>query len=184
MEHGTVTTVVMDQGIVYCNVEPLRYNTEYEGLPVLKSHSGFVKMPRQGDIVLIDKLQDGSRFIQNVLSNEEVHNKPEPVPSELKEGELTLRLDRKTELTFSITPDQKYNIEIRASKDIDIEADRDLTIEAGRDIELDAANDVIIQGIPFMDHVHGYEDDTEEDTSDGSGSTTTTQKTSDTPEEQ
>jgi hypothetical protein len=181
MEHGTIETVKMKDGIVYCNVDPLRYSALYEGVPVLKSHSGFIKMPKQGDMAMIDTLSDGSRYIQNVFSREPVHEIP--VPTNMKEGEMTFRLDEETQLTFSKTPDGKHNIDIQASKDVNIEAGRDINIEAGRDININADQDVVIQDIPFMDHVHSYDDETINDTGDGTGSSSTSTKTSDTPQD-
>lgn len=211
MEHGKITTVDIVEGVVFCNVRPLRFDTVYEGLAMLKSHPGFIKIPRQGDMVLIDELDDGTKFIQNVFGRQPVHEQPNPLPDpeKMKEGELTLRLDKNTELTFSISSSGKYTVDLTSSKDLNIEAEKDInikaendiTVEAGNNInvsaendvniesknnniDLSASNDVVIQGIPFMEHVHSHDEKTITDTSDGSGGTNTTTQRTETPEQQ
>lgn len=211
MEHGRITTVRWDQGIVYCDVQPVRYNATYQGVPVLKSHSGFIEVPKEGDVVMIEQLADGTRYIENVLTSKSVHQNPNPIPNnnELREGDITIRLDPTTQLTFSKTNSNKYDITIEASEDVTIKSGRDIDIESGRDInisaeneinvsaeqdvnvesknnniDLSASNDVVIQGIPFMEHVHSHTEETITDTSDGSGSTNTSTERTDTPEQQ
>lgn len=201
MEHGKITTVEFQDGIVYCNVRPVRYNVLYEGLPVLKSHSGFVELPKQGDTAIIDELDDGSKFITNFLSNEEVHSEPNALPAEdeIREGDLTLRLDKQTQLTFSKANSGGYNIDISSSKNVNIESDGDVSIksdgniniqadeninlEAKQNINIDSDSSVKIQGVPFLDHKHSYSDSTISDTDDGSGTESTESKDTGTPKQ-
>lgn len=127
MEHGRVTSVKYEGGIVYCDVKPIRTRTSYEDRPVLKSHSGIIEMPEQGDIVALEKLSDGTRFVSDVIS------KVEESPDSMKEGELVIQLDSNTKVEFRKRGDGKY------------------------DLNLSASGNVTIDGIDFDEHTHDYD---------------------------
>jgi len=174
MEHGSVTTVNYKDGVVYCSVRALRVNTEYRDVPVMKSHSGFIEVPEQGDIVAMDSLKDGTRFIQDVIST------AKEVPDNVEEGELIVQLDKDTQASFRKTDDGKYNCNISASGELNLEANGTVSLKAGKELSIDseteinieaikalslkasenitvdAGSKVKIQGIPFKDHTHGY----------------------------
>lgn len=133
MEHGKVTSVNYKDGVVYCDVKAIRLSSEYTNVPVLKSHSGFIEMPKQGMKVAIDKLKDGTRFIQGVIGKESA------TPSTMREGEIALQLDKQTKVTLKEAGDNY-----------------DVSIEASGDVNINAGGDVIIDGIPFGSHTHGY----------------------------
>lgn len=112
MEHGTVTTTNYKDGVVYCNVQAIRMNTEYRNIPLLKPHSGFIQVPKQGETVTMEQLDDGTRFISNVLSREI------GTPDNLKEGELAIQLDEETRIYFEEKRDGDYNLHLDASGDV------------------------------------------------------------------
>jgi hypothetical protein len=153
MEHGKVTSVYYRDGVVLCDVRSLRISTPYDKLPVLKSHSGFVEMPSQGDKVLMDTLADGKRFITHVMATEP------GVPESMSEGELSFQVDQDTKLLFKEQTDGSYNLTISSSGDLNIEASGQIQMEAG--------GGVYINGTKFQDHDHDYSWD-----SDGGSGTT------------
>lgn len=112
MEHGNVTSVTYEDGVVYCNVRAIRVNTEYEAIPVLKPHSGFIQVPEQGETVTMDRLKDGTRFISNVISREDGY------PDDMEEGELALQLDSGTRVYFEEKQNGDYNLHLDASGDV------------------------------------------------------------------
>jgi len=112
MEHGTVTTVNYESGVVYCNVRAIRNKTEYEAVPVLKPHSGFIQVPKQGETVTIETLDDGTRFITNVISREREQ------PDVLDEGELILQLDAGTRIYFEKKKNGDHDLHLDASGDV------------------------------------------------------------------
>jgi hypothetical protein len=146
MEHGTVTSVYYDDGVVYCDVSPVRTTEPYSEVPVLKSHSGFVKVPEQRDTVTMDTLADGKKFITGVVKRNTEN------PGDMKEGELAIQLDGNTTLAFK----QKKN--------------------GDHDVHIGSSGDVIINGVPFKEHTHQHDDATIEDTAGGSGSESTAEK--------
>lgn len=124
MEHGKVTSVEYRNGVVYCNVRPMRDNPDYTGVPVLKSHSGFIEVPKIGQQVAMEKLNDGTRFISDVISKEGES------PETLSQGDLAIQLDGGTQLKFEQQSNGTYNLNISAS------------------------GDVLIDGIDFDEHTH------------------------------
>lgn len=112
MEHGTVTTVNYKEGVVYCNVRAIRLNNEYKNIPILKPHSGFIQIPKQGETVTMEKLDDGTRFISNVLSREASS------PDNMREGELAIQLDEKTRIYFEEQNNGDYDLHLDASGEV------------------------------------------------------------------
>lgn len=112
MEHGNVTTVTYEEGVVYCNVRAIRASTEYQSVPVMKPHSGFIQVPEQGDTVTMQSLNDGTRFISNVLSRESDY------PDDMEEGEIAIQLDGGTRVYFEQKQDGDYDLHLDASGDV------------------------------------------------------------------
>jgi hypothetical protein len=135
MEHGSVTTVNYEDGVVYCDVRPVRFNEEYTDVPVMKPHSGFIQVPEQGETVAMHQLRDGTKFIGSVVSKES------ETPDDVSEGELTIYLDDDTKLSFTKRSDGNYDVDIGSS------------------------GQVKINGVPFAGHTHNYDDSTTESTS-------------------
>lgn len=143
MENGTVTTVNYEDGVVYCNVKPNRSSRgEHTDIPVLKSHSGFIQIPKQGERVMMQKLGDGTRFISHVLSRKGDY------PEDTKEGDLAIQLDGNTRLVFERRSDGKYDLKLGSSGS--------LSLSANGSMELDAPDGVFINGTKFEDHTHAY----------------------------
>jgi hypothetical protein len=112
MEHGTVTTSHYEDGVVYCNVRAIRMDTEYRDVPLLKPHSGFIQVPKQGETVAMDTLADGTRFISDVISRES------ETPDDMKEGELAIQLDGGTRVYFEEKQNGDYDLHLDASGDV------------------------------------------------------------------
>lgn len=129
MQHGEVISTTYEDGVVYCDVQPTRTSGIYPEVPVLRPHSGFIQLPEEGDVVSLEKLRDGSRFISSVMANQNSH------PENMKEGELTMMLNGGAQISFLKEADNTYN----------------LHIDSG-----DAGN-VFIDGIDFDEHVHYYD---------------------------
>lgn len=144
MEHGRVTSVEYDDGVVYCDVKPVRTRTSYDSVPILKPHLGVVQRPEQGDVVSMEKLSDGTRFISGVISAVD-----EP-PDSVGRGDLVIQLDSETKVAFRKQADGTFDLNLSASGDVTINADN-----------------VTIDGIDFDEHRHDY------DWTDGAGSGTT-----------
>lgn len=143
MEHGRVTSVKYEDGVVYCDIQAFRKRANYEERPVLTPHSGFIQVPKEGQIVGIEKLKDGTRFVSEVIAKETAS------PDSMKEGELAIQLDNDTRLYFEEQANGDYNLYLEASGD--------LSIAAPGDVEIDAGGDVLIQGTKWSDHGHAYD---------------------------
>ena len=154
MEHGFVEITDYEDGVVYCGVNPIRSGGSYPDLPVLKPQSGFIQVPKEGDLVAIDELSDGTKFITNVIS------KTEASPDTMKEGDMVIQLDEQTKLVFKRNGKGSYNIQISASAT--------LSLSAEGSISLDAPDGVFINGTKFQEHTHDHS------WSDSGGSGTTT----------
>lgn len=136
MEHGIVTSVSYEDGVVYCNVRAPRTTGEIPEVPVLKPHSGFIQVPSQGDTVAIDRLSDGKAFITNLVSRVDEN------PDGMKEGELAIQLDKGSRLAFKRKGNGDY------------------------DVHIESSGDVLINGVSFSEHTHKHEDSTTESTSE------------------
>ncbi|WP_372611603.1 hypothetical protein [Halomonas sp.] len=155
MEHGIITSTRYENGVILCDVQAIRVNTEYPDVPMLKPFSAFTVVPSIGQKVGMVKLSDGKRFITGVMAAE-----GEGVqPASMEQGEVALQLDEATRLTFSKNSSGGYDIELSASGQITLNADGDVDLTAGGQVSLD--------GVPFDTHTHDY---TWDDTA-GSGTT-------------
>lgn len=118
MEHGIIETTEYDNGVVYCDVKPIRAGTIYPELPILKPQSGFVQVPKEGDLVAVDELKGGKRFITDVISNTEAS------PDTMKEGDMAIQLDEGTILSFKRNSSGDYDIKLSASGEIVVDSDK------------------------------------------------------------
>lgn len=132
MEHGQVTSILYDDGVVYCNIKPVREDVHYEAVPVMKPHSGFIQVPSQGDVVTMEKLKDGTRFISNIIARRDEN------PDQLNEGELIIQLDNNTKIYFKEQSDGSFDVNLTASNN--------LTLESNGRIDLNAPNGVYVNG--------------------------------------
>jgi len=153
MEHGLITSVNYKQGAVLCNVQAIRVSTEYRDVPVMKPFSGTIQMPKLGQKVLMETLDDGTRFIIGYLAREEDR------PSEMDQGEMTIQVGPSTKISLT-KDDDTWDVDLSASGTISVDAD----------------GDVKIDGIDFDQHVHDHEESVINDTDDGSGTKSTTTK--------
>lgn len=112
MEHGEVTSVKYNDNVIYCDVRPVRNSSPYPSVPILRPHSGFIQVPKQGNTVTMEKLDDGTRFITNVLSKEDSS------PDNMREGELAIQLDEDTRIYFEEKNNGDYDLHLDASGDV------------------------------------------------------------------
>jgi len=175
MEHGKVTSVTYEDGVVYCDINPNRVSNQYTDIPVLNTHSGFVEVPEQSETVAIQELEDGTRFVTNVISKEK------STPDSMKEGEIAFQLDDDTLVRFEKMGNGTHNLTISASNDLTVEgknisisaeetlamsAETEVTvqtdnasIDANQKIDLTAPSGVFLNGQRFDKHTHDYDDD-------------------------
>ena len=156
MEQGTVTNVSYNNGGVMCDVVPLRFDTTYSDVPVLKPHSSFNQIPKENQLVMMDKIDENTRFITHVLNREGAY------PSNVREGDFSIQLDEDTKIEIKKNKNNNYDLNISSSGD--------LSLTANGDIDLSANGEVVIQGIPFLSHRHPYTDDEIPDTGTGGSS--------------
>jgi len=145
MEQGIVTNLKNVDGVVRCNVQPIRHRKEYKEVPFIKPLGGLHRTPAIGQNVVMEKLERGTRVIVGVINIDSEKALPEDL--ELKPEEVRIQLDEETVIELRKTEsEEKYNINIQAS------------------------GNTIIDGIDFDEHTHPYQDGTITDTGDGSGS--------------
>ncbi|AGC34296.1 baseplate assembly protein V [Haloarcula virus HCTV-15] len=116
MEHGIITATRYEKGVVLCNVQAIRVDTEYRDVPMLKPFDGFAVVPSIGQKVTMTKLGDGTRFITQVLAR----RPEEERPASLESGEVSIQLDADTKLTFTKNGADGYNVELSASGDVTV----------------------------------------------------------------
>jgi hypothetical protein len=114
LEHGKVTSVNYDDGVVTCNVRAIRKNENYSNVAVMRGFSGRIDMPKERQKVLMDQLSDGTRVIVGMLSKESA------TPDSMRDGETTLKVDDGTEITVKKTGD-KHDVVVEASGNVIIE---------------------------------------------------------------
>lgn len=114
MEQGHITSVTYTDGVVKCNVNPVRVSNEYRNVPVMKSYAGLTRMPRPGQKVAMDELDDGTRVIIGYIAREESY------PNELASGELTIQVDDDTKVELVKNGDN-WDLNLSASGNITID---------------------------------------------------------------
>jgi hypothetical protein len=119
MEHGIITAVRYKKGVVLCDVQPIRVNTQYDNVPVTKSFDGFHAMPKLGQKVGMIKLSDDERFITEVIARNPDGN----FPDSMKKGEVVLQLDSETKLAFRKNENDNYDVTLEASGHLQLTGD-------------------------------------------------------------
>lgn len=159
MIHGKVTNVIFESGVPVCTVQLFdRVNNEVDA-PVSRMNRSMFMIPEVGQNVQILKIDD-QHFVVGVLAT----NTPDATP-DLDEGEVCIQLDADTMVRF-IKNGDNYDVDIDASGEV----------------RINATGDVKIDGIDFDQHTHDYGDSTITDTGDGTGSESTTTKTTNPPQ--
>jgi len=119
MEHGIITATRYEQGVILCDVQPIRVNDEYENIPVMKPFDGFHAVPKMGQKVGMVQLSDDSRFITKIIAR----NPDGHYPDSMEEGELTIQLDSETKIAFEKNNSGEYDVTLGASGHLQINAD-------------------------------------------------------------
>jgi hypothetical protein len=187
MEHGVINTVRYRGGTVRCDVQPIRHSDgDYKDVPVLKTFGGESKTPKLGQHVAMSQLNTGRRFIVGFITIDS--SEQHPPDKSLKPEEMVIQVDEDTIVELRKTKSgEGYNLNLQASNQINIEApgDGDINIH-GKDnhvnIKSNDDGNVFIDGIDFDEHVHRYYDDTINDTGDGTGSKSSSSKTTEAPQ--
>lgn len=118
MEHGIITAVEYEQGVVTCNVQAIRGSNEYRGVPVLKPFGGMYRTPKPGQKVAMEHLDDGTRFITGFITRDSSNSYPDDMDDE----ELVFQVDDETYFQFDKQSDGTYNIEMNASGAVNIDS--------------------------------------------------------------
>lgn len=150
--HGKITSIFVRNGVILCNVHHVDRND-------VESENVPILTSFSGELV-VPKL--GQKVVVGEIESgieyiEGVLTTDGEDLPQLSEGEITFRFDGDTEITASKN-DGVYNIDISAG------------------------GSVTINGIPFSDHTHAFEDSTIEDTDTGGSSESTTTKQTEKPE--
>jgi hypothetical protein len=119
MENGIITSVQYEQGVVLCDVQPIRVNNEYSKIPVMKEFDGFHAMPQIGQKVGMIELSDGQRFITKVIAR----NEDGDYPDSMKQGEVVIQLDDQTKLAFRKNSNDDYDVTLEASGHLQLTGD-------------------------------------------------------------
>lgn len=154
LEHGRITSVNYADGVVTCDVQPIRASNSYQSVPVLKQFGGLTVTPKPRMKVLMGKMSDDTRVILGFMTKDS----DDEYLAEMDPEELSIRVDSGTRIDLTKNQQGDYDLDIAAS------------------------GNVFIDGIDFDEHTHSYGDSTISDTSDGSGSESTTTKTTDPPQ--
>jgi hypothetical protein len=166
--HGTVTTTKVKDGTLYASVRVPRKGVTYHYKPVLHSGTGDLHGIKEGSRVILSRTTDAEWIILGTVDSEPGSD----IGDKIEENERVIYSDDKSEIRLSKT---------NGTYQLDISAGADINLSAEGDVNISATGNVFIDGIDFDQHTHDYEDSTIEDTSDGSGSETTSTKTSDVP---
>lgn len=116
MEHGIITSVYYDEGVVTCDVQPIRGSDQYDRVPVLKPFGGMYRTPKPRMTVAMDKLDDGTRFIQGFITRDS----SDTYPAEMEPEEFVIRVDDGTAIELTKNDDGTYNLDLSASGDVTI----------------------------------------------------------------
>jgi len=116
MEHGKITAVNYEDGVVTCNVQAIRRSNEYRNVPVMKPFGGMYRTPKPGQLVAMDSLNDGTRFIIGYIARDSSDTPPE----DMKPEELVFRVDDETVIEMRQNPDGSYDLNLGASGDVTI----------------------------------------------------------------
>lgn len=158
-ELGAITRIQLrpdsrDDILVDVNVGP---HTEYEEIPFRTPADDVWFVPSVGEGVEVSEYGRGQYIAHSPVSPES------ELPAEAEEGDIVISKDSGT--TIIIADDG--SITINASGDIDLNADN-LFYDGDR--------------LATENHTHDYDDSTINDTDDGSGTESTTTKTTDSPD--
>lgn len=134
MEHGIITSTSLEQGVVICNVQPVRLNTEYPNVPMLKPFPALTVVPTIGQRVAMTELSDGTRFITGIIGRTPEGSQP----TGLVGGDVCIQLDPTTKLKFTKNDAGDYDITLSASGDVTIETANHLQL-TGSTIDLDTS---------------------------------------------
>lgn len=133
-------------------------HTEREGIPFRTPGSNVWFIPSVGEGVEVSEYAHEQYIAHSPVSPES------KLPTDAEEGDIVINKDNGTTIVVS--------------------DDGDITIDAAGDINLNAEN-LFYDGdrLATENHTHDYDDSTIEDTSDGSGTESTTTKTTGSPDE-
>lgn len=161
MIQGTIQKVYVHKGHVLVDVIADRTQSPYRKKKVVMPMSGYFRVPQPGWKVTLDKPENGGDWIvTHVLSTDE------GLPDEAEPRDVVIQFDENSTLKVQKQDNGTYNLSL------------DMTGE----VTINAQGDVKVDGIDFDAHVHEHDDSTINDTSDGSGTESTTTKSTGPPQ--
>lgn len=164
---AVVTATRISNGRVVVDVSFDRPGATKSNVPFFQPFAGGFITPREQDQVQVYQLNDDSYVAMFPLSGTET------VPADMGEGELAFLFDSSTKIRVKRAGDGTFDVSVSASGDTNIHAEGNVNVTGGN---------VFIDGIDFDQHTHTYSDDTISDTGDGSGSLSSSSKTTDPPQ--
>lgn len=134
-----VTSVSTENGKVFVTVQPPRPGVNYRDIPLLRLFPGAMVTPKEGDIVAVHTLPDGSKMATMASNSPQGVTMPD-----LSEGELCFRFSDGTQIKIAKNGGENYNVDI----------------DADGDVNITATGSVFINGTDFEQHTHDYVDST------------------------
>jgi hypothetical protein len=170
VELGRITSVMQapEEKRIYVSVKvtPEEY---YEEIQFTTNQTGLWMMPAEGDIVEVYEVGMDS-YVARTPHNPLPYTMPQ-----MEEGDFALKLNEDTELFFSRQADDTFNLSVKADGNISVST-------TSGNVSVDAPSGTITaNGVDVENHTHSYTDSTISDTSDGTGSTSTSTKNTDPP---
>jgi hypothetical protein len=176
---GEITTITYEGNRFVAQVSDVDRTATYDRVLLPQPLSGQMFVPPIESIVVVQKMHDEGWIIDGVLEI------PKESPFDLTKAIEGAR-EGHTSMGFTFgQPEnadsvQKFSIEYRdGGYVLNLNLGGDITINSGGDINLNPDGDVLVNGkeVSVEDHTHDYEDTTVSDTDDGTGTSSTTTKT-------
>jgi hypothetical protein len=147
-QYGRVTSVFIDadQNEVLVSVVT-GPNREPSKMKFETPKTGVWFVPSEGDLVEVHSI-NGTR-----VARAPVNPSPDPIPTDLSEGDICFKLNANTELHFSVQDDGTVNVDVTADGDISVSATGDVTVN-GESITL--GNGGGAESLAVQSHTHPY----------------------------
>lgn len=141
MEIAEVTASRVAGGRVEVDVTLSRPGTTKQNVPLYQQFPGGVYLPRQGESVVIERLDDGSYIAMQSLSGSQ------NAAVSLTEGDLHFQWSDGTR--FSVTKSG-------SSYTVNIDSDGDVNINASGNVSIGSTGSLTLNGTDWDNHTHSY----------------------------
>lgn len=133
MEVAEVTASRIVGGRAVVDVSFTRPGTAKKDVPLYQTFPGGIRLPKQGERIVVERLDDGSYVAMQSLSGSE------NAPVSLAEGDLHFQWSDGTRLSVTKSG-SAYTV----------------NIESDGDVNINSTGSVLINGIDFDSHTHSY----------------------------